>query len=155
MPGARYDELMNIEPKEIRVLAIISHDGKKIELVTWAAANKERLRRFKLVATATTGHLLREKVGLDVETMLSGPRGGDVQIASRIVQGEIDAVFFFQDPLDAHPHDPDIQAVMRVCNVHDVPIAPNRATADLIIGTKGFNRVSGRTKPSAPTALSR
>jgi len=122
------------------VLAIIAHDGKKIELVTWAASNKERLRRFKLVATATTGQLLREKVGLEVETMLSGPRGGDVQIASRIVQGEIDAVFFFQDPLDAHPHDPDIQAVMRVCNVHDVPIAPNRATADIIIGTRGFNR---------------
>ncbi|MEK7382069.1 MAG: methylglyoxal synthase [Elusimicrobiota bacterium] len=124
--------------KTIRVLAIIAHDGKKVDLVTWATANRERLSRFQLIATATTGKLLRENVGLEVESMLSGPQGGDVQIASRIVQGEIDAVFFFQDPLDAHPHDPDIQAVMRVCNVHDVPIAPNFSTADLIIGTKGF-----------------
>jgi methylglyoxal synthase len=132
--------------KTIRVLAIIAHDGKKVDLVTWATANRERLSRFKLVATATTGKLLRENVGLEVETMLSGPKGGDVQVAARIVQGEIDAVFFFQDPLDAHPHDPDIQAVMRVCNVHDIPIAPNLSTADLIIGTKGF-----RGLPETPT----
>ena len=78
----------------------------------------------------------REKVGLDVEECLSGPLGGDVQIAARIVSGEVDVVFFLVDPLDKHPHDPDIQAVQRVCNVHDVPLATNVATANLIISAE-------------------
>ena len=85
------------------------------------------------MAKATTGRLLRDKVGLDVEVCLSGPLGGDVQIAARVASGEIDAVFFLVDPLAPHPHDPDIHAVQRACNVHNVPLATNLATADLII----------------------
>lgn len=95
-------------------------------------------RTLAIIATATTGKLLKEKARLKVETMLSGPLGGDVQIAARVAQGEVDAVFFFIDPLNNHPHDPDIRAVMRVCNVHNVPFAPNLATADLLIGIKDF-----------------
>lgn len=117
----------------MKTLALVSHDNKKVDLVAWANFNRDVLQRFCLVATATTGRLLKGKVGLDVETVLSGPQGGDVQIAALVGSGKIDAVFFFVDPLTAQPHDPDIQALMRLCNVHNVPLATNLATADLII----------------------
>lgn len=117
----------------MKALALVSHDHKKVDLLAWATYNRDTLRRFRLVATATTGRFLKEKVGIEVETVLSGPHGGDVQIAARVGSSEIDAVFFFVDPLTAQPHDPDIQALMRVCNVHNVPLATNLATADLII----------------------
>src|ERR671914_87997 len=116
-----------------QALALIAHDGKKADMVAFATFNRETLAGYRLVATATTGRLLREKVGLAVEACLSGPLGGDVQIAARIAGGEVGAVFFLVDPLDKHPHDPDIQAIQRVCNVHDVPLATNVATANLII----------------------
>jgi methylglyoxal synthase len=76
---------------------------------------------------------VREKVGLEVQELLSGPEGGDAQIAALVATGRVDAVFFFVDPLSAQPHDPDIRALLRVCNVHNVPLATNLATADLII----------------------
>jgi methylglyoxal synthase len=117
----------------MKALALVSHDHKRVDLLAWATYNRDTLRRFRLVATATTGRFLKEKVGIEVETVLSGPHGGDVQIAARVGSNEIDAVFFFVDPLTAQPHDPDIQALMRVCNVHNVPLATNLATADLII----------------------
>jgi methylglyoxal synthase len=116
-----------------KVLALIAHDGKKADMVAFATFNREKLAGYHLIATATTGRLLRDKVGLAVEECLSGPLGGDVQIAARVASGEVHAVFFLVDPLDKHPHDPDIQAVQRVCNVHDVPLATNVATANLII----------------------
>jgi methylglyoxal synthase len=114
-------------------VALIAHDGKKADMVAFATFNRDKLNQFDLIATGTTGGLLMEKVGLDIERMLSGPHGGDAQIASRVAQGEVDAVIFLIDPLDKHPHDPDIQTLLRVCNVHNVPIATNLATADLII----------------------
>jgi methylglyoxal synthase len=116
-----------------KILALIAHDGKKADMVAFATFNRDKLAEYHILATATTGRLLRDKVGLDVETCLSGPLGGDVQIAARVASGEVHAVFFLVDPLDKHPHDPDIQAVQRVCNVHDVPLATNLATANLII----------------------
>ena len=116
-----------------KVLALIAHDGKKADIVAFATYNREKLAGYHLIATATTGRLLTSKVGLDVECLLSGPLGGDVQIAARVAAGEVHAVFFLVDPLDKHPHDPDIQAIQRVCNVHDVPLATNVATANLII----------------------
>jgi methylglyoxal synthase len=121
-----------------QLLAFIAHDGKKADMVAFATFNRETLAQFQLVATATTGRLLREKVGLEVESCLSGPLGGDVQIAARVASGEVSAVFFLVDPLDKHPHDPDIQAVQRVCNVHDVPLATNVATANLIISAATY-----------------
>jgi methylglyoxal synthase len=116
-----------------KVLALIAHDGKKADMVAFATYNREKLAAYHLIATATTGKLLSAKVGLQVESCLSGPLGGDVQIAARVASGEVHAVFFLVDPLDKHPHDPDIQAIQRVCNVHDVPLATNVATANLII----------------------
>jgi methylglyoxal synthase len=119
-------------------VALVAHDGKKADMVAFATFNREKLREFDLIATGTTGGLLIEKVGLDIERMLSGPRGGDAQIAARVAEGKVDAVIFLIDPLDKHPHDPDIQTLLRVCNVHNVPIATNLATADLIISAESL-----------------
>jgi methylglyoxal synthase len=116
-------------------VALIAHDGKKADLVAFATFNRERLAGFELVATATTGTLLIEKVGLTCQRVLSGPHGGDAQIAAMIAEGLVRAVIFLVDPLTSHPHDPDIQTVLRVCNVHNVPIATNVAAADLFIAS--------------------
>jgi methylglyoxal synthase len=121
-----------------RTIALIAHDGKKADMVAFSTFNREKLQAFHLIATGTTGGLLIDKVGLDVDRMLSGPHGGDAQIAALVVQGEVDAVIFFVDPLDKHPHDPDIQTLLRACNVHNVPIATNLSTADLIISDESL-----------------
>ena len=114
-------------------LALIAHDGRKADLVAFATYNRDRLAEFDLVATATTGDLLTDKVGLPCQKVLSGPHGGDAQIAAMVAEGTVKAVIFLVDPLTSHPHDPDIQTVLRVCNVHNVPIATNVAAADLFV----------------------
>jgi len=124
------------ESKRRPRLALIAHDGKKADMIAFATFNGGTLQRCRLVATSTTGRLLREKVGLNVEVLQSGPVGGDVQIANRVVEGKVDAVLFIVDPLDKHPHDPDIQTLLRICNVHDVPLATNISTADMVISSK-------------------
>ena len=117
----------------MNTIALIAHDGKKADMVAFATYNRDRLRNYHLVATSSTGRLLSDKVGLDVECLASGPLGGDAQIGARVVTGEVGAVIFLVDPLDKHPHDPDIQMLLRLCNVHNVPLATNIATADCII----------------------
>lgn len=121
-----------------KTLALISHDGKKADMVAFALAHKDVLERYELVATATTGALLRDKCGLTVRLMLSGPIGGDAQIAAQVAEGKIEAVFFFIDPLGKHPHDPDIQTLLRICNAHNVPLATNAATASYVISPKAL-----------------
>jgi methylglyoxal synthase len=116
-----------------RQLALIAHDNKKVDFVAWATFNRETLAQFDLVATRHTARLVRDKVGLEIEELLSGTEGGDAQIAALVATGAVDVVFFFVDPLWAQPHDPDIRALLRVCNVHNVPVATNLGTADLII----------------------
>jgi len=123
---------------ERKTLALIAHDGKKADMVAFALAHKDVLSRYDLVATRTTGEILRDKCGLKVDLMLSGPLGGDAQIAARVALREIEAVFFFVDPLGKHPHDPDIQSLLRICNVHDIPLATNAATASYIISTRAL-----------------
>lgn len=126
---------MTDDPK---TLALIAHDGKKADMVAFALAHQHILQRYDLVATNTTGKLLNEKTSLTVTQVLSGPLGGDAQIASMVAEGRIEAVFFFVDPLDKHPHDPDIQTLLRICNVHDVPLATNAASASYIISEKAL-----------------
>jgi methylglyoxal synthase len=121
-----------------KTLALIAHDGKKADMVVFALSNKEVLQKYDLVATKTTGQLLIEKCDLNVRQMLSGPLGGDAQIAGQLAEGKIEAVFFFVDPLTANPHDPDIQGLLRICNVHNVPLATNAATAKYIISTQAL-----------------
>jgi methylglyoxal synthase len=124
--------------EERKTLALIAHDGKKADMVAFALAHKDVLQRYELVATSTTGQLLEEKCGLIVTRMLSGPQGGDAQIAAQVAEGKIEAVFFFVDPLGKHPHDPDIQGLLRICNAHNVPLASNSATAMYIISTQAL-----------------
>lgn len=126
------------EVKARKTLALISHDGKKADMVAFVLANREVLERYNLVATNTTGSMIVDKTGLEVRRMLSGPVGGDAQIAAQIAEGKIEAVFFFVDPLGKHPHDPDIQGLLRICNVHNVPLATNAATAEYIISQQAL-----------------
>ncbi len=116
-------------------IALIAHDQKKPTIIEFCKRHYERLSQCTLVATGTTGKLIQEETGLQVERMLSGPYGGDQQIGAQVANGTIDAVLFFRDPLTAQPHEPDITALLRVCDVHNVPLATNYATADLIIQT--------------------
>ena len=120
-------------PAVAAVLALIAHDRKKDDLVAFGERHRERLARLSVVATGTTGARLAEATGLDVECVLSGPLGGDAQIAARVATGDVAGVIFLVDPLFAHPHEPDIQSLLRVCNVHNVPVATNLATAELLI----------------------
>ena len=117
----------------MKTIALIAHDGKKADMVAWATYNRTALAHCKLVATASTAKLMQDKVGLDIEAVKPGPLGGDAQIGARVVEGTVHAVIFLVDPLDKHPHDPDIQALLRLCNVHDVPLATNVATADCVM----------------------
>ena len=113
-------------------IAIIAHDGKKAEMVAFLLANKKYLNQVDLVATGTTGQHV-ENSGLKVKRLLSGPLGGDAQIAAMVAEGEIDAVIFFRDPLDKHPHEPDVLMLLRLCDVHNVALATNPASAKLLI----------------------
>jgi len=115
-----------------KTIALIAHDGKKPEMVGFVKDHLNGLRTAKLVATGTTGSYI-QKTGLDVELKLSGPKGGDAQIAALAAEGNIDAIIFFRDPLGKHAHEPDIQMLMRVCDVYNVPLATNPATGELIL----------------------
>lgn len=120
-------------------IALIAHDTKKHELVEWVDKNKDILKNHFLCGTGTTARLIVDKTGLPVKAYNSGPLGGDQQIGSRIVEGNIDFVIFFWDPLAAQPHDPDVKALLRICAVYDIPVANNRATADFLITSKFMN----------------
>lgn len=113
-------------------LALIAHDGKKPEMVAFVLQNKEVLQGATLYATGTTGSHI-ERGGIDVERLLSGPQGGDAQIAAMVAEKKLDLVIFFRDPLDKHPHEPDVQMLMRLCDVHNVPLATNPAAAKLML----------------------
>lgn len=121
------------EPARLR-LALIAHDGKKDEMVMLATEFAVFLRGCALVATGTTGARLAAEVGLEVERMLSGPNGGDLQIGARLAVGGVDAVVFLRDPMTPQPHEPDINALVRACDVHNVPCATNVASARLMLG---------------------
>ncbi|CAN5222711.1 methylglyoxal synthase [soil metagenome] len=118
-------------------IALIAHDGKKAEMVAFLIENKKFLNDVELVATGTTGKHI-ERAGLLVHKVLSGPLGGDAQIAAMAASKEIDIVIFFRDPLDKHPHEPDVQMLMRICDVHNIPLATNPATAELMLNGKAL-----------------
>ncbi len=107
-------------------------------MLEWSKFNADTLRGHHLVATGTTGSMLRDNLDLDVELLASGPLGGDLQIGARIVDGDIDLLVFFWDPLQPQPHDPDVKALLRICVLRDVPTACNRATADYLISSPMF-----------------
>lgn len=134
-----------------RTIALIAHDAKKNDIVDFAIRHKPLLSRYHLIATGTTGKRIQEATSLTIERLASGSLGGDTQIAAKIVAGEVIAVIFLIDPLNAQPHEPDIQTLLRICNVHLVPLATNLGTAEAIANSFAqslvahliFNPVSG------------
>jgi methylglyoxal synthase len=121
--------------QRMKTIALIAHDRCKETMVEFAREHRERLAKQSLVATKTTGGLLKDQLGLAVTCMLSGPQGGDLQIGASIAEGKIDAVIFLRDVLTAQPHEPDISALLRICDVHNVPVATNAATAHCVLAS--------------------
>ena len=125
-------------------IALIAHDKKKDEMVELASEHADQLRQFILVATGTTGKRLHDEVGLMVERKLSGPFGGDLQIGAELVEGKIDCVIFLRDPMTPQPHEPDINALIRACDVHNVPCATNIVSAKMLLAQMAAHPPSSR-----------
>ena len=121
-----------------KTIALVAHDHKKSDLIDWAKSHKAKLEKHRLVATGTTGGLVAEALDLPVHRYKSGPLGGDQQIGALISEGGLDARIFFWDPLNPAPHDPDVKALLRLCSVWNIPVACNRASADLMFGVESL-----------------
>ncbi|WP_346354451.1 methylglyoxal synthase [Azotosporobacter soli] len=119
----------------MKTIALIAHDRKKDLMLDFVKTHAAILSRHNLIATATTGRIIKEHTDLAVTAYLSGPLGGDQQIGAQIATGQVQLVIFLRDPLTAQPHEPDITALLRVCDVHDVPVATNAACGHLLLST--------------------
>ena len=142
--GAALEALVG-DPKRI---ALVAHDNMKSEMLEWAKAHHDVLSQHILLGTGTTGRLVAEQTGLDVERLRSGPLGGDQQLGARIADREIDILLFFWDPLDPQPHDPDIKALLRIAVVWNIPVACNRASADFLMSSPLVNEIYQRRVPN-------
>lgn len=114
-------------------IALVAHDRKKDEMVSFARSYRDLLAQHDLVATGTTGRRISEATGLPIHCFLSGPLGGDQQVGAEIASGRVDMLIFFRDPLTAHPHEPDVSALLRLCDVRGIPVATNEATAHALM----------------------
>ena len=135
MWGSHVQDRHHDHDAERKRIALIAHDNCKSGLLDWARYNRGTLADHELFATGTTGALLSSELGLPVTRFLSGPLGGDQQVGAGIAEGRVDFVIFFWDPLEPHPHDVDVKALLRIAVVYNVPIACNRATADFLLSS--------------------
>lgn len=115
------------------MIALIAHDAQKDDMLEFVRQHLDFFKTHQLVATGNTGKLLNEKLGLNVERVAHGPEGGDLIVGGRVAEGQIEAILFLRDPLTAQPHEPDVSALMRVCDVHSIPLATNKATAEAVV----------------------
>jgi methylglyoxal synthase len=145
---------MNKKQKKMTV-ALVAHDNKKKDLISWCKHNKKLLEAYRLTATGTTGKLLQLEVGVEVQRLQSGPLGGDMQLGAMIAEGDVDFLVFFWDPLEAQPHDPDIKALLRLAAVWNIPVACNQATADYIFTSRLLNENYDRQLPEFEEYLNR
>lgn len=134
-----------------RRVALVAHDNSKPALLEWAKYNSKLLKHTSLIATGTTGKMLSEELDVPVKKLLSGPLGGDQQLGALIAEEQIDLLVFFWDPLEPQPHDPDVRALLRLCQVWNIPVACNRATADYLISSPLFRSDYRHTKPDYTT----
>ena len=135
-------------------IALIAHDNRKDDMLDWARYNRGTLSGHELYATGTTGVRLATELHLPVITFLSGPLGGDQQVGAAIAEGRLDFVIFFWDPLEPHPHDVDVKALLRIAVVYNVPIACNRATADFLLSSPLMERSYERRLMEGPDVTS-
>ncbi len=116
-------------------IALVAHDNMKQELIDWVKEHRAELAEHALCGTGTTATLVAKSTGLPVKAYRSGPLGGDMQLGSRIAEGDIDFMVFFWDPLTQQPHDPDVKALLRIAALYNIPVATNRATADFMLSS--------------------
>ncbi len=140
-------EYQNLAMKEKKKIALVAHDNKKHDLLEWAKYNKDLLAKHKLYATGTTGTLLEQELDVEINKLQSGPLGGDQQIGAKIADGEVDFIIFFWDPLEPHPHDPDVKALLRIAMVWNIPVACNRSSADFMISSPLMSEEYDRIVP--------
>ena len=137
----------------VKHIALVAHDNMKDDLLAWAQFNRSTLAQHHLYATGTTGLLLERELNLPVTRFYSGPVGGDQQIGAKIVEGEIDFLVFFWDPLEPQPHDPDVKALLRLAQVWNILAATNRTSADFIISSPLFTETYPRQIPHFPSRV--
>lgn len=133
-----------IEMPIAKHIALIAHDSRKKDMIAWCETHKANLAKHFLYGTGTTARLIGEATSLPVKGFKSGPLGGDQQIGTKIVEGEIDFMIFFWDPLSLHPHDPDVKALLRIATLYNIPVATNIATADFIMSSQLMETVYER-----------
>ena len=147
-------------PTEIKMgarkhIALVAHDHRKDDLLAWAKEHRQRLADHELFATGGTGAMLSRELDLPIQTLLSGPLGGDQQIGSHISEGKIDVLVFFWDPLEPQPHDPDVKALLRLAVLYDIPTASNRSSADFLMTSPWFSAEYTRLVPDYAERIGR
>lgn len=128
-------------------IALVAHDNKKKDIVSWCKTHASELKNHTLFATGTTGVVIERETGLEITKLISGPLGGDQQVGSLITEGKVDLLIFFWDPFEPLPHDPDVKALFRIAAVWNIPIACNQISADFMIASRFFNTACDRVVP--------